>query len=406
MAQAARRRRIVVLNQYYWPGVEATAHLLTELCEALAEEYEVEVVTGVLHGHEDEPRELERNGVRIVRVSSTAYERAELGRRAANYFSYLGFALAHALRGPAPDLVLCMTDPPIVGDAGVLVGRRFGVPVLVISQDVFPEIATELGRLGNPAVVGVLRMLVGAYLRRADRIVAIGETMRRRLEAKGASPDCLRVIPNWVDTSAITPQPRDNSWAQSHGLESKFVVMHSGNVGHAQDLDSLVRAATFLRDLDDLLIVIAGFGARHGEMVALSKRLDVEDTVRFLPYQKRKRLPLSLSSADLHVVGLAKGLAGYVVPSRLYGVLSAGRPVIAAADEDSETARLVSEVGCGLVIGPGRPELLARTIRAARDGAYDLEAMGRRGREYVEREADRSVAMERYRKLVAELLAA
>ena len=406
MAQAARRPRIVVLNQYYWPGVEATAHLLTELCEALAEEYEVEVVTGVLHGHEDEPRELERNGVRIVRVSSTAYERAELGRRAANYFSYLGFALAHALRGPAPDLVLCMTDPPIVGDAGVLVGRRFGVPVLVISQDVFPEIATELGRLGNPAVVGVLRMLVGAYLRRADRIVAIGETMRRRLEAKGASPDCLRVIPNWVDTSAITPQPRDNSWAQSHGLESKFVVMHSGNVGHAQDLDSLVRAATFLRDLDDLLIVIAGFGARHGEMVELSKRLDVEDTVRFLPYQKRKRLPLSLSSADLHVVGLAKGLAGYVVPSRLYGVLSAGRPVIAAADEDSETARLVSEVGCGLVIGPGRPELLARTIRAARDGAYDLEAMGRRGRDYVEREADRSVAMERYRKLVAELLAA
>jgi glycosyltransferase involved in cell wall biosynthesis len=128
--------------------------------------------------------------------------------------------------------------------------------------------------------------------------------------------------------------------------------------------------------------------------------------VRFLPYQKRERLPSSLSSADVHVVGLAKGLAGYVVPSRLYGVLSAGRPVIAAADDDSETARLVSDAGCGIVLEPGRPELLARTIRAAHDGAYDLEGMGRRGREYVEREADRSVAMERYRKLVAELLAA
>jgi glycosyltransferase involved in cell wall biosynthesis len=396
VAETARRPRIVVLNQYYWPGVEATAHLLTELCEALAADYDVEVVTGILRGHEDEPRELERNGVRIVRVSSTAYERAELGRRAANYLSYLGSALAHALRGPAPDLVLCMTDPPIVGDAGVLVGRRFRVPVLVISQDVFPEIATELGRLRNPAVVGVLRALVGAYVRRADRIVAIGETMRRRLELKGAAPDRLRVIPNWVDTSAITPQPRDNTWAQSHGLASKFVVMHSGNVGHAQDLDSLVRAATFLRDLDDLRIVIAGFGARHAEMVALARRLEVKDRIRFLPYQSRERLPLSLSSADLHVVGLAKGLAGYVVPSRLYGILSAGRPVIAAADEDSETARLVSEVGCGLVIEPGRPELLARTIRAASEGAYDLEAMGRLGREYVELEADRSVAMERY----------
>ena len=400
------RQRILVLNQYYWPGVEATAHLLTELCEALAEEYDVEVVTGVLHGHEDEPRQLEHNGVRITRVSSTSYERSELGRRAVNYFSYLGFALRHALSGPPPNLVLCMTDPPIIGDLGVVVGRRVGAPVLVISQDVFPEIATELDRLRNPAVIGVLRLLVGSYLRRADRIVAIGETMRDRLEAKGAPPERLRVIPNWVDTSEITPQPRDNTWAVQHDLASRFVVMHSGNVGHAQDLDSLVRAATFLRDRDDLRIVIAGFGARHAQIIALAERLEVEETVRFLPYQKRERLSLSLSSADVHVVGLAKGLAGYVVPSRLYGILAAGRPVIAAADERSETARLVREIGCGLVIPPGRPELLARTIREAADGAYELDDMGRRGRAYVEEEADRLVAMERYRALVREMLAA
>ncbi len=406
MPEHGSRPRILVLNQYYWPGVEATAHLLTELCEALAEDYDVEVVTGVLHGHENEPRQLEHNGVRITRVTSTSYERSELGRRAVNYLSYLGSALKHALSGPAPDLVLCMTDPPIIGDLGVVVGRRVGAPVLVISQDVFPEIATELDRLRNPAVVGVLGTLVGAYLRRADRIVAIGETMRHRLEAKGAPPERLRVIPNWVDTRAITPQPRDNTWAVQHDLVSRFVVMHSGNVGHAQDLDSLVRAATFLRDRDDLQIVIAGFGARHAEMVALARRLEVEDAVRFLPYQKRERLPLSLSSADIHVVGLAKGLAGYVVPSRLYGILSAGRPVIVAADEDSETARLVGEVGCGVVIPPARPDLLARIIREAAEGAFELDEMGRRGRAYVEEEADRVVAMERYRALVREMLAA
>ncbi len=189
----------------------------------------------------------------------------------------------------------------------MLVGKRVGAPVLVISQDVFPEIATELDRLRNPAVIGVLRGLVGAYLRRADRIVAIGETMRDRLEAKGAPPERLRVIPNWVDTRAITPQPRDNEWAVRHDLVGRFVVMHSGNVGHAQDLDSLVRAATFLRDRDDVRIVIAGFGARHGEMVALAERLEVNDAVRFLPYQRRERLPLSLSSADVHAVGSRKG---------------------------------------------------------------------------------------------------
>jgi putative colanic acid biosynthesis glycosyltransferase WcaI len=230
--------------------------------------------------------------------------------------------------------------------------------------------------------------------------------MRERLEAKGAPPERLRVIPNWVDTSTITPQPRDNPWAQTHGLVDRFVVMHSGNVGHAQDLDSLVRSATFLRDRGDLRIVIAGFGARHGEMVALVQRLEVEETVRFLPYQKRERLPLSLSSADIHVVGLAKGLAGYVVPSRLYGILSAGRPVIAAAEGTSETARLVREIGCGVVIPPARPDLVARAIREAADGGFDLDEMGRRGRAYVEEEADRVVAMERYRALVREMLAA
>jgi colanic acid biosynthesis glycosyl transferase WcaI len=400
------RQRILVLNQYYWPGVEATAHLLTELCEALAVEYDVEVVTGVLRDHEDDPRQLEHNGVHITRVASTSYERSELGRRAVNYVSYLGSALRRALSAPAPDLVVCMTDPPIIGDLGVLVGKRVGAPVLVISQDVFPEIATELDRLHNPAVIGVLRGLVGAYLRRADRIVAIGETMRERLEAKGAPPERLRVIPNWVDTRAITPQPRDNEWARKHDLVGRFVVMHSGNVGHAQDLDSLVRAATFLRDRADVRIVVAGFGARHGEMVALAERLEVAETVRFLPYQKRVRLPLSLSSADVHVVGLAKGLAGYVVPSRLYGILSAGRPVIVAAEETSETARLVREVGCGIVIPPARPDLVARAVRDAAEGVFDLEEMGRRGRAYVEEEADRVVAMERYRALVREMLAA
>jgi colanic acid biosynthesis glycosyl transferase WcaI len=406
VAEPATRPRILVLNQYYWPGVEATAHLLTELCEALARDYDVEVVTGVLHGYEDDPHDLERNGVRIVRVSSTAYERSELTRRAANYFSYLGSALSYAMRGPAPDLVLCMTDPPIVGNVGVAVGRRFGVPVLVISQDVFPEIAVSVKRLENPLLVGVLRSLVALYLRRADRIVAIGETMRRRLEAKGAPADRISVIPNWVDTEAITPQPRDNPWATDKQLVGRFVAMHSGNIGHAQDLDSLIRAATFLRDLEDLRILVVGFGVRHAELRELARRLDVVSVVRFKPYQPRDVLSQSLSAADLHYVGLAKGLSGYVVPSRLYGILAAGRPVLVAADEDSETVRLVREVGCGVVVPPGRPELVAQVLRQAHAGELDLAGMGASGREYVEREADSSVAFGRYRSLLAEVAGA
>ena len=399
---ASRKPRLLVLNQYYWPGIEATAQLLTDLCEALAEDVDVTVVTGVRHGHEDEPRRLVHNGVEIVRVPSTSFERSKLLARASNYVTYLGNALLRGLRGSRPDIVLCMTDPPVIADIALLVARRYRAPLVVISQDVFPEIAVQLGRLENPVATRLLRSLVSLYLRRADRVVAIGETMQRRLEEKGARPDRVRVIPNWVDTERLAPRDRANEWARNIGLDKRFVVMHSGNVGHAQDLDSLVRSATFLRDLEDLWILIIGTGARHAELKSLAELLEV-DQVRFLYYQSRGVLPQSLSAADVHVVGLAPGLAGYVVPSRLYGILAVARPVIVAADAESETAQVVQRVGCGIVVPPGRPELLARAIRDAHDGKFDLVEMGLRGREWVEREADRSVAMRRYRDLLGEL---
>jgi colanic acid biosynthesis glycosyl transferase WcaI len=396
------RPRLLVFNQYYWPGVEATAHLLSELCAALAGEFDVTVVTGRLPQPGGEPGRTTHEGVEIVRVHSTAHDRSALHLRALNYATYLAQSLREGLAAQRPDVVLCMTDPPIIADVALIVARRFGVPLVVVSQDVFPEIAVELKRLENPLVIEVLRRAIAAYLERADRVVAIGETMRDRLESKGAPPERLRVIPNWVDSTVLTPQPRDNEWAREHGLDDRFVVMHSGNVGYAQNLDALVRAATFLRDLDRLTIAIVGEGSRRAPLMELAELLEAE-SVYFLNYQAREVLPQSLSSADVHVVGLARGLSGYVVPSRLYGIMAVGRPVIVAAEASSETAQLVARVGCGVVLPPGRPELLAEEIRRAHDGLLDLDEMGRLGREYVTAEADRSVAVRRYRDLLLDV---
>jgi colanic acid biosynthesis glycosyl transferase WcaI len=398
----ARRPRILVLNQYYWPGVEATAHLLSELCEALADEFEITVVTGMV-ADSAEPGHTVRDGVEIVRVQSTAYDRSRLSLRAVNYLTYLGLSLWEGLKVDRPDIVLCMTDPPVIADLALVLARRFRAPLVVVSQDVFPEVAVALKRLDNPALVGVLRGATRVYLERADRVVAIGDTMRDRLEEKGAASERIVVIPNWVDTTDLEPQPRANEWAREHGLDDKFVVMHSGNIGHAQDLDSLIRAATFLRDLKDLRIVLIGGGARRDELKELAKVLETDQIV-FMGYQPREVLADSLSAADVHVVGLAPGLAGYVVPSRVYGVLAVGRPVIAAAEADSETAKVVGDVGAGVVVPPGRPEQLAAAIRRAHDGELELEAMGQRGREWVTREADRRVAVDRYRELLRSLV--
>ena len=397
-----RKPRLLVLNQYYWPGLEATAHLLSELLAALASEFDITIVTGRIAVHAPHAERLEHDGVRIIRVRSTAYDRTRLLARSINYLTYLAESLRVALFSRRPDVVFCMTDPPVIGNVSLLVARWFRRPLVVVSQDVFPEIAVELKRLENPFLIEALRSLIAVYLKQADRVVAIGETMRRRLEQKGARPDRIVVIPNWVDTRAIVPQPHDNEWGREHDLVDRFVVMHSGNVGHPQNLDMLIRAATFLRDLDDLAIVIVGGGARRTELMELADVLET-DAVRFHGYQPRETLSLSLSTAKLHYVGLGRGLSGYVVPSRLYGILSAGRPVLVAADADSETASLVQSVGCGIRVPPSRPEAIAEAIRAAYDGEYDLEEMGRRGRAYVVAEADREVAVGRYRELLHEI---
>ena len=135
-----------------------------------------------------------------------------------------------------------MTDPPMVGALAVLLGRRHGAPVIVVSEDVFPEIAVELKRLANPVAISLLGAITSFALRarrprRRDR-----RHDERRLEEKGVEPGRMRVIPNWVDTPSLTPRPRDNEWAREQRLAGRFVVMHSGNVGHAQNLDNLIRA--------------------------------------------------------------------------------------------------------------------------------------------------------------------
>jgi colanic acid biosynthesis glycosyl transferase WcaI len=281
-----------------------------------------------------------------------------------------------------PNLVVAQTDPPVVGLVGLLVARRFRVPLVVIVQDLLPSERHSVS-------ANVIRPAVDLYLRRAEHVVAVGETMRRRLEDRGI--ERVTVIPNWVDTQALHPVEKD--------FGGRFVVMHSGNIGYGQDLETLISAA---RQVPDVEVVIAGAGARRGELERAASGIP---NLTFRGYVPEEQLSESLSSASLHFVGLSAGLSGYAVPSRLYSVLAAGRPVLVTADEDSEAAELVHRVGCGFVLPPGRPHELAEVIRGVSSGTYDLRGMGARGRRFAVSYADRSLAVARYRQLFANVLA-
>jgi colanic acid biosynthesis glycosyl transferase WcaI len=218
-------------------------------------------------------------------------------------------------------------------------------------------------------------------VRRAARNLALGETMRRRLiEDKGAPPERTEIIPDWADTSALAPGPKVNAFSAAHGLTDRFVVMHSGNLGLSQGLETIVDAAALLKDVPGLVVVFQGEGVMKADLRARAGNLGLGN-VRFLPYAPREQLSESFASADLFVVSLQRGLSGYIVPSKLYGILAAGRPYVAAVEEACEVAAITQAHDCGRVVEPGSARALADGILAFyRDRDMTLRC-GRHARE-------------------------
>jgi glycosyltransferase involved in cell wall biosynthesis len=201
-------------------------------------------------------------------------------------------------------------------------------------------------------------------VRRAAMNIALGETMRRRLiDNKGAPADRTTVIPSWTDTSAIVPGNKDNAFARAPGLAGKCVVKHSGNLGLSQELESTVEAASLLQDLSDLVVVFQGDGVMRSALEAQARSAGLTN-VRFLPFASRADLSASFASADAFVVSLQRGLAGFIVPSKLYGILAAGRPYVAAVEENCEVDVITRRHDCGVIAEPGNARSVAQAVRA------------------------------------------
>jgi colanic acid biosynthesis glycosyl transferase WcaI len=229
-------------------------------------------------------------------------------------------------------------------------------------RDIFPEVARLLEDFQSETVNRVLHGVNRFLVRKADRIVALGETMRRKLiDGKGADPAGTLVIPDWADCAGIAPGPKRNPFSLAHGLADKFVVLHSGNIGLSQGLETVIQAAVQLKEFPDIQIVFIGEGVKK-PLLEDQVRVTGLQNVRFLPYQPKEGLSDSFASADVFVVSLKRGLAGYIVPSKLYGILAAGRPYVAAVEEACEVAAITKKHDCGLLAEPAEPKDLAEKI--------------------------------------------
>ncbi|CAO3374929.1 hypothetical protein [Azospirillum argentinense] len=271
-----------------------------------------------------------------------------------------------ALRLPRHDVVVTMTDPPLLGCAGPLIAARHGAASLHWSQDVFPALLPVLGvRFPEPLMRMVERASVQA-LRRQDAVVAIGRCMAGRLAAAGVPAERITILPNWPDPR-IRPIPRaDNPFRLAHGLGDRFTVAYSGNMGLAHPMDAVLDAATLLARSDPAIaFLLIGEGRRRAAVAEGVERRGLAN-VRLLPLQPPDRLAESLSAADLHLATMDPRAEGLLVPSKVAGVLAAGRPCLFLGPAGSDAAALLE--GCGHRLAPDDAAGLAAAIRRyARD---------------------------------------
>lgn len=402
---------VVFFNRSFYPDVAATGQLLTELCEGLAGEYgfQISVVAGQPYYpqqrefREGFPVALEKYaGIEILRARSTTLPREKAMCRFTNYMSYFLSSLTGGFYLKKPDVVVALTDPPIIGLAALLWARIYGAKFVFWCQDIFPEVALLLEDFRNEPLNRALDKINRFLLRKADTTVAIGETMKRRLvEIKKAPEQKIEIIHNWADCEKIQPINGPNPFRSQYNLNGKFVVMHSGNIGLSQDVEKLVESAKILREKKDIVFLIVGEGNKKAELLGKARTWRLENVI-FLPYQPREVLKYAFSTADVFVISLKRGLAGYIVPSKLYGILASGRPFVAAVEPECEVATISKHYECGVVCPPGNPHALASEILRMYEDPAHLREMGKRAREAA-RNYDRKVALRSFHSLFLRL---
>lgn len=345
--------RLVFVNRFFFPDHSATSQMLTDLCFALtARGHEVHVVTSRLRyddpGARLDPEETVE-GVRVHRVWTSRFGRASIPGRAMDYLTfYLSTLFKLLALADARTTIVAKTDPPVISVLAAIAAKIKGARLVNWTQDLFPEVAQAAGmRIMRPAVAAPLAAMRDWSLRRAACTVTIGERMRDRLSARGIPGERLAVIHNWADGEAIAPLAHQaNPLRAQWQLEDKLVVGYSGNLGRVHEFDTVLSAAEILRDDPRILFLFIGGGHKLRLVQEQVAALNMKN-VRFRPYQPREHLARSLGACDAHLVTLRPELEGLVLPSKLYGILAAGRPVLFVGAPEGDVQSLVREGECG-----------------------------------------------------------
>jgi colanic acid biosynthesis glycosyl transferase WcaI len=372
--------RVLLLNLYYPPDTSATANMAQTVVAALAEKHEVTVLCGRPSYDPTERRpwrlfQSEQSGrVRIVRAGSSDYPRTQMKKRIFNYLSYVFLAVPRALFLPC-DIILAMTDPPFEGIVGAFVALLKRKPYVYNIRDLYPDMAVG-GSIVKPGLLArVWERLHRSALRRATRVVVLGEDMRNRILAKGVDRSAVVIV---RDGAQIAPSdarvpPLDPEVIRAIRGNFRFVLLHAGNLGFYGAWETLLAGASALAD-DGIGLVFVGDGAQRQRLE--SAATDIPNA-RFLPFFPGNKVPSVLAAADAHLITVKRGLEGVVVPSKMYGILAAGKPIVAVAPRECDVVSLGEAQGFSVAADPDDPAAFAQLVRQLSKNPAKLETMSK-----------------------------
>jgi colanic acid biosynthesis glycosyl transferase WcaI len=322
----------------------------------------------------------------------------------ARALAFVMFSMISALAGVAQkrcDVILVMSPPLTLGLAGWLAVLRHRAPLVLNIQDIHPEAAVATGSISNPKIISMLESLEFFSYKKADAITALSDDLRLNIANRIEHPDKVRVIPNFVDTDRIYPDSKFNNYRIALGLTDEVVVMYAGNLGYSQPIEIVIDAARRLQHRQEIVFVINGEGSRRVELEA--KAAGIEN-MRFVDFASYEDLNEVLAAADIHLILLKPGLGTASVPSKLYSILAAGRPVLASVDTGTEIDLVVSRTGAGRSVSSNDNGLFAETLIALVDDPVGRDAAGKAGRKFAEEWLSADSVAQSYDELFEELL--
>lgn len=370
---------ILFINRVYPPESGATGRVLEHVAKGFVSAgWDVSVLTTA--GEHSNVGSTLQEGVTVIRIS-TPFSKKNLLARAIGYALMIPSLLLKSLWLPRADLVVTKTDPPMLLVLGPFLKFLKGSRTIHWAQDLYPEVAEEVGLFSKGGVVaGMLRKISTLSMRNHDLTLAVGRCMRERLQGRGIPRENIRIVLNTGVEKEIVPIAHEgNLFRKTHGLEGAFIVMYSGNMGRAHEFGTVLEAARRLQDQggDSILFLFVGNGPGEASLRRESERAGLRN-IRFLPPVPSELLSESLSAGDLHLVTMRSEMSGLVVPSKFYGVLASGRPCLFIGPEDSEVARVIRETGVGRVIPPGDGGSLCLEILKYRSDPEILQEEGER----------------------------